>query len=151
MKNYMNLIIILFFTGCAGYSQITQEEGYFEYVEEHQLNKTDAYNATLEWIATNYGDSKEVVQFKNEEQGKIIGKGIGTYCYDALCNVEISFYYTLTVINKDSRSKFEFQTQNTVGGTYNIQKGNLEDIEAIYQGIKSSIITYFNEYGDDDF
>lgn len=151
MRKFVYLIFIIVFVGCASLTQITQEEGHFEYVEEHELNKPDAYNAALEWMAMNYGDSKEVIQLKNEEQGKVIGKGIGTYCYDALCSVEVSFYYTLTITNKDGRSKFEFQTLNQVGSGNTIQKGNLEDVEQIYQEIKNSMISYYNSSGDDDF
>ncbi len=148
MKYLTVLIITLFFFGCAGLTQITQEEGYFEFVEEHTLNQGDAYDASLEWMAKNYGASKEVIQLQNKETGKIIGKGIGEYWYDALQSLKVNYNYSLTITVRDNKAKFEFQT---LSGENAVQKGDLYKVEQHYLDIKNSILLYYSNFGDDDF
>lgn len=147
-KTILISLMVAFVVGCSGLSQITQEEGYFEYVEGHTLNQSDAYDATLEWMAKNYGASKEVIQLQNKEAGKIIGKGIGEYWYDALQSLKVNYNYSLTITVRDNKTKFEFQT---LSGETAVQKGDLYKVEQHYLDIKKSILIYYSSFGDDDF
>jgi len=44
-------------------------------VHEIDLTKNEIYDLSLEWMARTFFDNKEVVEIKDKENGKIIGKG----------------------------------------------------------------------------
>ncbi len=142
----LSLLLVFLLISCSGYQTITKEEGSFQFIEEHNLSKDQAYDASLEIMAQNYGSSKEVIQLQNKESGKIIGKGIGKYFYDLLQSVEITYDYTLTITVKDNKAKFVFQTKPG-----KVQKGDLDKVKNHYLEIKDSILEYYKNYGNDDF
>lgn len=75
---------------------------YEKIIEVDSLSKETIYTKALEWFALKFTSSNDVIQFKDEESGKIIGKG----------SMKIEYYsrepilsFTITVWIKEGRSK----------------------------------------------
>ena len=65
---------------------------------------------TYEWFVNNFNSANEVIQLKDEESGKIIGKGLSKSLFRAriggLLNGDL--YYTIKVSVKDGKYRFMF-------------------------------------------
>jgi hypothetical protein len=58
--------------------KMNEETGKYEYqgiIDSLNETKQELFQKTLEWIALNYKSSDDVIQYKNEDTGKIIIKG----------------------------------------------------------------------------
>jgi len=86
----------------------TKQIIFTEVVAVDSVSKDELYLRAKEWFAKTYNDSKEVIQLSDKEAGKIIGKGVYLAYYHSigLRNGGL-VHYTLTVIAKDGRYKYE--------------------------------------------
>jgi hypothetical protein len=84
---------------------IDSKTGRITYTEVNKidsLNKSELYSKTLEWFAYKFSSSNDVIQLKNEDKGKIIGKGnFGIKYYSRSPNID----FTITVLLKENRYK----------------------------------------------
>jgi len=48
-------------------------------VHDVDLTKNEIYDTSLEWMARTFFDNREVIEIKDKDNGKIIGKGITTF------------------------------------------------------------------------
>ena len=145
MKKYF-AIVLLFLFGCAGYMPIEESERYTEYIEEHPLTKDKAYDATLEWIATNFRSANTVIQLKEKENGRIIVQAVGSYSSDILQAVIMNYNYTFSIRIADKKIKYEFTINNIVGGSTPPTKHGLPDIKKSFIETKNSIQNAIKNY-----
>ncbi len=73
-------------------------------VRDIDLTKNEIYDLSLEWVAKTFIDSREVIELKDKDNGKVIGKGltsirgkIGWFSADIPCR------FTLIVEAKDNK------------------------------------------------
>ena len=107
MKKLFLIIPIIFslnFIYCQDLP-IDNKTGRITYTEINKidsLNKSQLYSKTLEWFAYKFSSSNDVIQLKNEEKGKIIGKGnFGIKYYTRNPNIK----FTITVSLKNNKYK----------------------------------------------
>ena len=95
--------LITFIVACAGLKlpDAPPEELSLQQVREINLNKNEIFDKTMEWIAQSFRDSKEVIQLKDRENGKIIGKGMTHFMSGGIARVPVRF--TLIVEIKDNK------------------------------------------------
>lgn len=78
---YMRVIWIFIFISITSNAQnidINPDTGTYQtqgVIEVEGLQKDKIYQKSLEWIALNYRSADDVIQFKNQDAGKIIAKG----------------------------------------------------------------------------
>lgn len=73
---YRLLIIFLIgiFFSCAQPHKLDNPENLiFQKVHEVKLDKNDIYERSLEWMAKTFVSSKSVIEYKDKEDGKIVG------------------------------------------------------------------------------
>lgn len=113
-------------TACATMPPATPEQREITFVEETSLKKKDAYDASLNWLAKNLGDSNFAIKVKDADAGTIITQ-IATECpelkVDALDFNKHTALYNLEVGTKDNKMRFAFEavsirTYNGVSGDY---------------------------------
>ncbi len=78
ISNYFLWVLCLILSlllGCAGQQRASPEEQYYQKVFEVDLPKHEIYEKTLQWMAESFVSSKSVLEYKNEEEGMIIGNG----------------------------------------------------------------------------
>jgi hypothetical protein len=144
------LIAFVFIYGCSAYEYITSEQGYKEYIEQHNLTKDKAFDICIEWIAVNFRSANTVVQLKDKESGKIVVQAVGSYYYDILKAVLINYNYTMNITIKDQKIKFEFTTHGTDNAPHP-QVGDLPKILSDYEQIKNDILAALKNLKKDDF
>ena len=64
---------------CASVPVAPVEERSVQKVHDVDLTQNEIYDISLEWMARTFFDSKEVIELKDKDNGKIIGKGIVTF------------------------------------------------------------------------
>ena len=70
------ILSVIALASCASAPIAPVEDRSMQKVHEIDLTKNEIYDLSLEWMARTFFDNKEVVEIKDKENGKIIGKGI---------------------------------------------------------------------------
>lgn len=80
---------------------------YTDVVKCEGLNEQQIFDFTLDWFAKNFVSSNSVIQLKDNERHKIIGKGsfIATHWMGNKWHIN----FTITVQTKDNRFKYEIE------------------------------------------
>lgn len=138
------LIIILAFTiiiSCVGYQIVPQEERIFRQIHEVKLTKNEIFSKCLEWMAQTFVDSKDVVELKDKETGKIIGKGITNFVAGGIASIPCRF----TIIIEIKEYKYRATYKNFIGlfGKYSNNPMPLEHKTYIDQ-VKANLATLDN-------
>lgn len=99
------------------YGQIVEfpinENGEVEFSEvvETNLSSSQMYSNAKEWVARSYADYKSVVQFDDQENFKLIIKGINdVYVYHDLSDIKMNdqLEYTITIECKEKKYRYRF-------------------------------------------
>lgn len=107
---YIYSLLLLFLSASA----IAQSD--FKISDTLKLNgvdKSQAYENALEWVALNFVSVNDVIQYQNKERGKIILKGIvkDDFCTEFTLSItllEIGWSYSLTNI-KSLEYNYDYQ------------------------------------------
>jgi hypothetical protein len=73
---FTGVLSVAVFASCSSMPLAPIEGRSMQKVHEIDLTKNEIYDMSLEWIARTFFDSKEVIELKDKENGKIIAKGI---------------------------------------------------------------------------
>ena len=156
-KIFLTLIITLFI-GCAGIAldNIAEEELKVQEIIEVDLTKNEIYSLSLQWMANTFVDSKEVVEVKDAESGRLIGKGI-TYFTSVV--VEIPCRYTITIEAKEGRARVtidsftalwgEYHNKPRPVGKYKGERGILEDVKGDAAALINDLSKHLNKSKSD--
>jgi hypothetical protein len=110
MKSVCFMMLGLLLVGCANLTVVPTEERQLQNVTEINLSKNEIFDKTLEWMAQSFTDSKAVIELKDKENGKIIGKGMTSFT-NVVANIPCRF--TMIVEIKDN--KYRTTYNNFVG------------------------------------
>ena len=114
MKKFLVLVFCLIST--FTHAKDLPNSEYTQIIEHINLSKPELFNKTKEWIAVNFNSSKDVIQYENEVDGKLIAKGVTTPVCDqqttklqcfGYSQAKISFSLTVDIQNHRARMKFE--------------------------------------------
>jgi hypothetical protein len=131
-------------TACAGMMTIVpQEERSLQLVREIRLSKDQIFDKSLEWMAQTFVDSKSVIELKDRDNGKIIGKGV-TKFRNAVVYVPCRFTLILEVKDGKYRTTFTNFTGLWNDGSSSLleYKSQIDDVKASLVLINASLYEY---------
>ncbi len=97
--------------GCASFESTPSDvlSAPVNYVYDVPMSKGQLFDKSLMWAAQTYGSANDVIQYKDRNTGKIIGKGIGK----AYLNLyDRGFSYTFNIDTKDKKVRLSFSNIN---------------------------------------
>lgn len=100
---------LLLLISSAGLSAAPTEPNDFQVQTIHghlDLTAAEVYDRALDWTAKTFTDSKEVIELKDRDRGKIIGKGIVSVPVYSKYPSDVRF--TMTLEAKDGRCRATF-------------------------------------------
>jgi Domain of unknown function (DUF4468) with TBP-like fold len=100
------IILVLFFLFQNSFEQTVVSE---IVKVDSTLTKSTLYSNGLTWFAYKFKSSNDVIQMKDPESGKIIGKGIFDFVYQN--GKSIPRHITITLTVKDGRYKYEVELE----------------------------------------
>ena len=108
MKRLMYCIIaLLLAAGCATAPiELRQSQ---QVVDLPGMSKEQIFNRSNQWIAESFGSANAVIQYKDLEEGKIIGKIITT---TSQFMTTYNFNTTMSIDVKDGRAMLSFQAND---------------------------------------
>ena len=110
MKSTRTLVIIVLSTIIGMTAAAQTPLTYTDIVKADSLPATELYTRAKLWFATNYNNSKAVIQADDKEAGQIIGKATMRYeptFFIASGVVKGPVDYTISILLKDGRFKYE--------------------------------------------
>ena len=108
-------------TGCVSSQPATKEEMTHEFIiSVPGVQKGEAFEKTLKWIANHFRSAKAVIEYKDKESGSIIGNGIRpsgeTSFLSARAAIELAF--TMNVDVRDEKARIRFVNIEVFGTEY---------------------------------
>ena len=80
----------------------------YKEVVKDSLTKDELYIRTKEWFARSFTSAQDVLQMDDRQAGKLIGKGTARgFNNSALLSNGFTLYYTVSIILKDGKYKYE--------------------------------------------
>ncbi|MEB5475995.1 DUF4468 domain-containing protein [Acinetobacter pollinis] len=94
-------------------------EDYSKALENLSGDKAQIFEKSKQWVAQNFNSSKDVLQYENKDQGRLIVKGTTSpKCDSQIGKLECYGYsqaqigFTLTIDIQDHRARLLFQNMN---------------------------------------
>lgn len=153
MKIMTILISIILIIGCAGSLSVIESEKKFQKTfEDFGLSKSEIYTKSLQWLAKTFTDSKEVIEFQDEEVGKIIGRGMSSVIFNPtlIAPININIQYTLTIDIKENKLRITFSNfySHDVGGG-SIMVDNYLKLEPKLEALSIDLSNYLTTEEED--
>ena len=124
---FAGVLSVIALASCASMPVAPMEDRSLQKVHDIDMTKNEIYDISLEWMARTFFDNKEVIELKDKDNGKIIGKGITTF------NGKIGWFsanipcrFTLIVEAKDNKYR---TTYNNLVGLYGESQTRPEPLE----------------------
>ena len=97
----------LFFllAGCVTGPPLAEKELQYQEVVEIDADQATIYNKSLQWMAEGFRSAQDVIQYKDEGEGVIIGKGSVAVTYTF---APYPTHFTLKIEAKDGRYRVTF-------------------------------------------
>jgi len=152
-KNLNALLAITFFliSGCAVTKQapvVPPEELTLQEVHEITLSKDAIFARSLEWMVRAFVDSSQVIELRDKENGKIIGKGMTEFY-----NGEMPTPCRFTMMIEAKNNKYRVTYSNFTGmwgAARNLPRplwhsGHIEQVKAKLRKLDASLYSYLLE------
>lgn len=147
MKHISTLIIItILFFGCSGAvrTSISSQEKYYTFEENLSKSKTLVFEAVDEWIAVNATNSKNIVQLRDKEAGKLIVKPTMQVTV-GMTKLPMNYILIIRISDEKIVLNFEISEMATSYGGYPPET-SIEEIEKEFISIKNSIMNKIENY-----
>ena len=106
MKKVPWIIFVVMILGmlvsCATTMQAVGESMIVQRIIEVQGTKSELYRLANEWMAKSFVDSSEVIQYRDKDEGIIVGRGITK---QPIGLITFNFWYSLTVEVKENKAR----------------------------------------------
>lgn len=123
MKRIVLIIVLIYSVvrlQAQGVTFPLNESGEIEFSEvvSTELTKVQLYSNAQEWIAKTFGDYKRVMQFEDEDNGKLILKGFSVV---QVANARAErILYIITIECKDNKYRYKFDNITINGRFYSL-------------------------------
>lgn len=104
-KRLAVLLTVLVVTGCA--TTPHPDYSFTKVLDVPKFEKTEIFDRSEEWVALTFNSAQSVIQVKNRESGRIIGRGVLSVQKRKMSPVE-TFNFTMIIDAKDGKSKIKF-------------------------------------------
>lgn len=132
-------ILLLALTGCMTTTvSLEEQEKLQRIVELPGHSKTEIYNDSIEWFARSYNSANNVVQLKDPEVGKIIGRGSGYIDF----GLGTGGYYSYTIIVDIQEERMRIRYENINSDSMNMDywwKNISENLELHTESLINSV------------
>ncbi len=109
MKTKILLIGVVLLAGCVGTRQATKDEMTHEFVLNlPRVQKDQAYEMTLKWLANTFRSAKAVIEYQNKETGSIIGNGMSKMTVEGTIPIQVDIAFTMNIDIRDERARIGF-------------------------------------------
>jgi hypothetical protein len=125
------LTVLIIALPIVAFSQVRDSVvSYWEVVQAQAKTKDQLFLASRKWVTNSFNNAKEVTQTSDKESGEIFCKGIikSYYKFKMLGKerlAEISYYFSLQIIAKEGRYKYEFTDFKVTENPNNIFENEL--------------------------
>lgn len=103
------LLIAVLMTGCvnmANYELGSSDNMFSRVVEVEGASKDELFDRAMQFVALNYVNANEVVQYRDKDAGKIIIKGVvGVQHPETFVYEKVKFSYTEVIEVKDAKAR----------------------------------------------
>ncbi|MBQ4833689.1 DUF4468 domain-containing protein [Pseudoalteromonas sp. MMG010] len=104
MKNFYAIVLLSFLLGCSSTSDTSIFNTEVKRVQTG--SKSVLFNKSLDWAAKHYNDSKSVIEVKDPQRGRIIGRGIVQISSNL--GMRIDYYsYTIQIDVKEDKARIK--------------------------------------------
>ncbi|NQU68152.1 MAG: DUF4468 domain-containing protein [Candidatus Marinimicrobia bacterium] len=142
------------FLGCCASTyggKVTTDQLNFQKVYEiNNIASDENFDRTVEWMAVTFVDSREVVELKDRDRGKIIGNGIVEF-KDVVNISECKFMVTIEI--KDNRFRITFSNYLWLGTSFgNIpldKKYHVDQVNTSFLNMSDNLFNFIINYSDD--
>jgi hypothetical protein len=132
VKYFVCILSVIALASCATAPIAPIEDRSMQKVHEIDLTKNEIYDISLEWMARTFFDSKEVIELKDKDNGKIIGKGIiGFRGKIGWFSANIPCRFTLIVEAKDNKYRATYHNFVVLKGENQTRPEPLEQKEYV--------------------
>ncbi|MCD4768675.1 MAG: DUF4468 domain-containing protein [Bacteroidales bacterium] len=112
------------------------------------LNKDEIYLKTLEWFALSFSSSNDVIQLKDKDAGKVIGKGNFMMNYYSR---NPTIFFTITIMIKDGRYKIvitDLKYLDIQGDEFNLESfpKSWAGKKKLYSTLDMNVKSILNDY-----
>jgi len=147
------LIAFIFISCAPQLTSIPTSERIYQNVVEVDLSSEDIYNKTLTWMAESFRSSKEVIEYKDIVEGKIIGNTIISVNFSEGI-MPLYRDVRVTIIIEIKENKFRFTAKNFILDDMIFMNSHLpetpveykEQLEKISPIIETNLINNLKEY-----
>jgi hypothetical protein len=146
------IVSVISFASCASMPVVPMEDRSLQKVHDIDLTKNEIYDTSLEWMAQTLSGSREVIELKDKDNGKIIGKGITSFRGKiGIGSTNVLCRFTLTVEAKDNRYRTTYSNfVGLWGESYNRpepveQKEYLDSVKAKLTLIDDDLYNYLKK------
>jgi len=108
-KILLTFLALIFVITCTGFQPIERPYLYEKIVNVNG-EKAEIYSKSLEWFAEYYFDSKAVIEYKDLENGKIMGYGFSTVPMAEPQHIR----YTIIIEVKDNKYRMVFKNLRNI-------------------------------------
>lgn len=154
MNKLLTMAILIIMTGCAINMQQIEHDTNFQRIYEVEASKNEIYTRSLQWLAKTYVDSKEVIEFKDKEAGKIIGRGVNKVVFNPLGISPVYVYirYTINIDIKENRIRIIFNsfTQRDSNNSP-VMVDSYEKLEPQLERLANELKTYVSTKENNDW
>ncbi|BCS94523.1 hypothetical protein DSLASN_01550 [Desulfoluna limicola] len=110
------VLMCVFFYGCASLQVSPPEERVIQQVHNVDMPKDQIFDKCLEWMAQTFVSSKAVIELKDKNNGKIIGKGVTEFVRGGLATIPCR--YTIIIDIKDNKYRTTYDNWVGMWGEY---------------------------------
>jgi hypothetical protein len=129
---FVCILSVISLASCASMPIAPIEDRSMQKVHDIDLTKNQIYDISLEWMARTFFDNKEVIEIKDKENGKIIGKGITTFKGKiGWFSANIPCRFTLIVEAKDNKYRTTYNNFVALYGENQTRPEPLEQKEYV--------------------
>jgi len=133
MKHFTFLFFLIASLGlfsCMPPMETTESERTLQRViEVPALTKKQIYDKALEWMAKTFVSANEVIQLKDPDNGKIIGRGITEFTNGM---TTIPCEYSITIETKDGKCRVTCDQFIGLWGVYHTDRSPLRYADHVY-------------------
>jgi len=95
-------IALLTLAGCASQQTVPQSERTIHYTVETGMSADEAYEVSEEWLATSFVSSQDVIQLRDRDDQRIIGRGSAAVVYTY---APVTTRFLITLEHRDGRAR----------------------------------------------
>lgn len=146
-------LLSLSLIGCAGIDTVPATDQSFAEIHDVSMTKKEIYDRSLEWMARTFVDSKAVIELKDPDAGKIIGKGKSSINKSLLgMNVPVDLWFTMMIDAKDNHYRTTYEGMTVGEARYPAQSHDeIEKVKEQLRTIDQSLLKFLSDKSDKDW